>query len=775
MASLRTAALRLQLVDQVTKPAGLVGRALQGVENRIKAFDASIARTRGQFFGAAGAAAAAGAALAVPIRRAMEFENAMADIRKVVDFESPEAFAKMSADILDLSRRLPMTAEGIAAIVAAAGQSGLENDELLEFAEMAAKVGVAWEVSAAEAGEALAKLKTALGLTVAETGSLADAINHLGNNSAGSASDILNFTRRVAPMAGAFGLSADQAAAFGAAMIGSGFEAEVAATSFMNMGRALTRGASATKRQRSAMQELGLESSAVAKAMQTDALGTIDDVLTRLRAAPAHMRASLMSDIFGDEARALGPLLENAELLSQVLDMVADTSGYAGSAQAEFAERAKTTANSLQLLRNKTTAAAIAFGDVLLPSINSGAAALGPLVDSIGRFVSAHPGLVKAAVAVTAGLLGLRVAALGGKLAFLLLGRQALVAAGGLLKVAAWAQNAAGGAIALQTALGAMSGQKLTGLQKLSTGFRGIVTALPGLGLVKGALAAIGSVLAGISAPVAVVIGGLVAGGLALWKYWDRISSVFAGVGRAIGEQFAPALEAVRPVLDWLAPVGNTIASGWRSAMDALSSFGGWIKSFFSREVLSDSEKAAWADSGYQVATAMIESVKAKVSELVDWFRGLPSRIMAAIGRIDIGGMIKWPSLPNWLGGGAPAPAGPPTPNGTRASGGPVNAGMLYKVGERGVELFSPSRDGHIIPNDQIQDSMGGSAPARGSAITVHAPINLTFNGVTLEQAIAAAKKAGQDSVDAFTRQLDASLSRSSQIQYGGIGLYGDY
>lgn len=37
-----------------------------------------------------------------------------------------------------------------------------------------------------------------------------------------------------------------------------------------------------------------------------------------------------------------------------------------------------------------------------------------------------------------------------------------------------------------------------------------------------------------------------------------------------------------------------------------------------------------------------------------------------------------------------------------RAAGGPVNAGKLYKVGERGEEYFKPNVAGEIIPNDQI-------------------------------------------------------------------------
>jgi len=37
-----------------------------------------------------------------------------------------------------------------------------------------------------------------------------------------------------------------------------------------------------------------------------------------------------------------------------------------------------------------------------------------------------------------------------------------------------------------------------------------------------------------------------------------------------------------------------------------------------------------------------------------------------------------------------------------RANGGPVSANQPYIVGERGPELFVPSRSGSIVPNDRL-------------------------------------------------------------------------
>ena len=309
-------------------------------------------------------------ALSGPVQQAVEFESAMSDVRKVVDFDTPESFAQMSDDILRLSTRIPMAADGLAQIVAAGGQSGIAREELTRFAEMAAKIGVAFDISADLAGTSMASIKTAMGLTLDETGALFDAMNHLSNNSAARADQTLDFMNRAGASGATFGFSNTETLAIGAAMIAAGAGADTAATSFRNMGRALTRGASATKRQSEAMQTLGLDAEQVARDMQRDAVGTTAAVLQRLRELPEHMQASVMSDLFGDEARELTKLINNAELLPQLLSMVAEERQYLGSAEAEYAARAETTANNLQLMRNQMARLGVSIGEVVLPPLN---------------------------------------------------------------------------------------------------------------------------------------------------------------------------------------------------------------------------------------------------------------------------------------------------------------------------------------------------------------------------------------------------------------------
>lgn len=78
---------------------------------------------------------------------AVRFESSMADVKKVVNFDTPEQFKEMGNDILNMSKNIPMAADDLAKIVAAGGQAGIARTDLTAFAESAAKMGVAFENS----------------------------------------------------------------------------------------------------------------------------------------------------------------------------------------------------------------------------------------------------------------------------------------------------------------------------------------------------------------------------------------------------------------------------------------------------------------------------------------------------------------------------------------------------------------------------------------------------------------------------------------------------
>lgn len=61
--------------------------------------------------------------------------------------------------------------------------------------------------------------------------------------------------------------------------------------------------------------------------------------------------------------------------------------------------------------------------------------------------------------------------------------------------------------------------------------------------------------------------------------------------------------------------------------------------------------------------------------------------------------------------------------DGERAAGGPVRAGGLYLVGERGPELFAPTTAGRIVPNHRLTASpelVAAGGRGSGSSVVVH-------------------------------------------------------
>jgi len=319
-------------------------------------------------------------ALKDPIGASIEFESSMAEIAKVVDgLKTPTGevtaeFGEMKDAIFDLSSEIAIAPKGFADIIAAAGQAGIARDELTGFAADAAKMAVAFDIGADQAGDAMAKLRTGLGLSQVEVNNLAGTMNHLSNNMASSAPELLDVAKRVGALGGAAGLSAEQVTAIGSAMISSGAKSSVASIGVKNFTLALAAGETVTKAQGEAYQRLGLDSVEVAKNFAKggkDTEATIMDVLSRIKDLDQAERSATVKQLFGKESMgSIAPLITQIDNLGKAFEFAADETAAADSVQGEYNVRSKTTANNVQLLSNRVTIAAIKIGDMLLPAFN---------------------------------------------------------------------------------------------------------------------------------------------------------------------------------------------------------------------------------------------------------------------------------------------------------------------------------------------------------------------------------------------------------------------
>lgn len=359
--------------------------AMGAAENRISGLG-QIAKQAAAIASAAWGALKIGEFVTDSVQAAVDFESAMADVAKVVDGLRDEngnltdTYYAMSDSIVQMSKNIPMAAEDLAAITASAGTAGIAAEELTTFTETAAKMGVAFDTTAEQAGDWMAKWRTSFSMGQEEVTALADQINYLSNNSASTASEISTIVTAVGPLGDVAGISAAQIAALGSTMVGVGVQQDVAATGIRKLATTMVAGSSATKAQATVLQQLGLDATEMAQRMQTDAEGAILTFLEAVSKLPEAEQAAALKNYFGQESvGAIAPLLTNLDVLRERFEMVADAQLYAGSMDAEYAARAATTANNIQLYENRIAALKIQIGNYLLPVVNKvlGAASTG--------------------------------------------------------------------------------------------------------------------------------------------------------------------------------------------------------------------------------------------------------------------------------------------------------------------------------------------------------------------------------------------------------------
>lgn len=353
------------------------GNALSGAAKQANAWSKTAqkaAQIATAAFAAVGTATAA--ATVVSVKNAISYESSMADVAKVVDGlkddngELTAQYYEMSDALLELSTRIPMTAEELTQIAAAAGQSGIARKEIVGFAEDAAKMGVAFDTTADQAGTWMAQWRTAFKMNQKEVTTLADQINYLGNVSGANALQLSGIVTAVGSLGDVGGLSAAQIAAIGDTMASVGVGEDVAATGIAKMITTMTAGSAATEKQSKVLKKLGIDATALADRMQTDAQGAIIDFMEALQKLPKAEQAAALKNYFGQESiKPISALYTNLDELKKHFDQLADASLYAGSMEDEYASRSATTENSIQLAKNALMRLSITYGQMFAPYV----------------------------------------------------------------------------------------------------------------------------------------------------------------------------------------------------------------------------------------------------------------------------------------------------------------------------------------------------------------------------------------------------------------------
>lgn len=620
-------------------------------------------------------------------KKAIEFEGTMADVAKVVDGlrDQNGAFTKsyyeMSDALLNMSKNIPMTADALGQIMASAGQAGIASEDLAKFTETAAKMGVAFDTTAEQAGEWMATWRTALNLSQTQVAALGDQLNYLGNTTSENALKLSEVVTRVGALGQTAGLSAGEVAALAASM--PGVTAEISATGIKSMMIAMTAGASATSKQAAVLQQLGFTVSDMANRMQTDAKGAIIDLLGAIKQLPAAEQTAALSQYFGKESvSSIAPLLKNLGYLQQQFAKVGDASAYSGSMEAEYAVRADTTANKLQLMQNKLAVLQVQIGNKILPYVNDA-------LDELS--VNVLPKAEK-----TLGFIIPKVAKL---LGFMLEHSSALINIGlgitavvGISKTFKAVSTAYKGATAAVKLLRAAQLKTKIATVALTASIKAHTFAMKASAAASKIAAGAQKVLAAsfkfIKSPIGIAIlaiTALIAAGVWLYKNWDTVKAKAAQLGAKISGIWTKINTAVTTAIAAISsrfPALGAVLSGlWKSVQDVW----GNIKAIFSNiigfidNVFSGNWSAAWgnvvsifgnvfgelaniAKAPINAVISVINMVLSKINEMKisipDWVPGVGGKTLGfnipQIPMLATGGIATAPTLAMVGEGGEP-------------------------------------------------------------------------------------------------------------------------
>lgn len=171
-----------------------------------------------------------GAAIAVG-KASVDFESAFTDVIKTVDATESE-IAGLETGIRKMTKSIPASAVAISAVSSAAGQLGIQTDNILGFTRVMIDLGETTNMSADEAATQLARLANVTGMAQTDFDKLGSTIVALGNNLATTEAEITAMSLRLAGAGSTIGLTEAEILGFAGALSSVGIEAEAGGSAF---------------------------------------------------------------------------------------------------------------------------------------------------------------------------------------------------------------------------------------------------------------------------------------------------------------------------------------------------------------------------------------------------------------------------------------------------------------------------------------------------------------------------------------------------------------
>jgi TP901 family phage tail tape measure protein len=431
---------------------------------------------------------AAGAALALPVKTAMDFEQAMARTGAITR-AMPEDMDKLTASARLMGKTTQYTAMQAAEAQMLLGMAGFKTTDILEALPHTLNLAAAGAIDLATAADISSNILSGFGKDASELGFVNDVLVNTFTRSNVTLQTLGETMKYVAPIAKGLKIPIEQVAAMAGVLGNAGLKGSMAGTALASSMQNL---ASTTSPGAKALKELGVN--------VADASGNmlpLMDIFEALNKATNGMgnlqKTDIVSRIFGKEAAAeITALLDKTK--GGELAKFAKELTEGGSASATAARQMATAQGAMLLFESASQDLFITLGNALLPTITKLINKASAVANAFAGFAERNPILAKTLLMVTAGFSAIMLTASG--LGFIISG--------------------------------------------IATTFSALVSLGPilaaGLGMVGSALSYITAVL--IANPIGATIAAIALAALLIYKYWEPLKSYFVGLWENIKGAF---------------------------------------------------------------------------------------------------------------------------------------------------------------------------------------------------------------------------------------------
>lgn len=329
---------------------------------------------------------AAGAAVASVTKASIDWESAWAGVTKTVDGSEAQMSA-LQDDLRGMARELPATHGEIAKVAEAAGQLGVQTDNVAAFSRVMIDLGETTNLSADQAATSIARLTNIMGTAPDDVERLGSTLVDLGNNSETTEAEILVLGQRMAAAANIAGLSEADVLAFAATLTSVGVNAEAGGTALSKTFTTIRDAVLNGGRELEVFAEVaGTTAEEFASAFREDPARAVATFIAGLGEmnARGESTTAVFEELSLTDQRLMRALLSTAEagdLLVDSIDLASDawTENIALAEEAE--RRYDTTAASLSTSLNRLKDQLIDVGDEITPVLEQVARGFADIVE----------------------------------------------------------------------------------------------------------------------------------------------------------------------------------------------------------------------------------------------------------------------------------------------------------------------------------------------------------------------------------------------------------